>query len=164
MQHQRSALRLASSVVDFHVLNVSDVVTDARQELDKRASLVAGVDAATELASRVRIHHEFMSPAVQRAMDAGGPARTLGHYVSGERIRRAVEECRKPRAFLVCPVCVCSFHRKGDLQERLRHIEATVKQLVDGATDVRSTCADVRYVSGLERSNFSARFCLSFTA
>ncbi|KAH9020846.1 autophagy-related protein 11-domain-containing protein [Lactarius pseudohatsudake] len=125
MQHQRSALRLASSVVDFHVLNVSDVVTDARQELDKRASLVAGVDADTELASRVRIHREFLPPAVQRAMDAGGPARTLDHYASGERIRRAVEECR-------------------DLQERLRHIEATVKQLVDGATDVRSICADAR--------------------
>ncbi|KAH8993373.1 hypothetical protein EDB92DRAFT_396832 [Lactarius akahatsu] len=125
MQHQRSALRLASSVVDFHVLNVSDVVTDARQDLDKRASLVAGVDADTELASRVQIHREFLPPAVQRAMDAGGPARTLDHYVSGERIRRAVEECR-------------------DLQERLRHIEATVKQLVDGATDVRSICADAR--------------------
>ncbi|KAH9026685.1 autophagy-related protein 11-domain-containing protein [Lactarius deliciosus] len=125
MQHQRSALRLASSVVDFHVLNVSDVVIDARQELDKRASLVAGVDADTKLASRVRIHREFLPPAVQRAMDASGPARTLDHYVSGERIRRAVEECR-------------------DLQERLRHIKATVKQLVDGATDVRSICADAR--------------------
>ncbi|KAH9059022.1 autophagy-related protein 11-domain-containing protein [Lactarius vividus] len=125
MQHQRSALRLASSVVDFHVLNVSDVITDARQELDKRASLVAGVDADMELASCVQIHREFLPPAVQRAMDAGGPARTLDHYASGERIRRAVGECR-------------------DLQERLRHIEATVKQLVDGATDVRSICADAR--------------------
>ncbi|KAH8995198.1 autophagy-related protein 11-domain-containing protein [Lactarius hatsudake] len=125
MQHQRSALRLASSVVDFHVLNVSDVVIDARQELDKRASLVSGVDADTELASRVRIHREFLPPVVQRAMDAGGPARTLDHYLSGERIRRAVEECR-------------------GLQERLRHIKATVKQLVDGATDVRSICADAK--------------------
>ncbi|KAI9437447.1 hypothetical protein H4582DRAFT_1954670 [Lactarius indigo] len=117
MQHQRSALRLASSVVDFHVLN------HARQELDKRASLVAGVDADTELASRVRIHRDFLPPVVQRAMDAGGPARTLDHYVSGDRIRRAVEECR-------------------GLQERLRHMEATVKQLIDGAADVRSICAD----------------------
>jgi autophagy-related protein 11 len=101
MRHQRSALQLASTVVDFHMLNISDVLTDARQELDKRASLVAGIDGATQLASRVRIHREFMSPAVQRAMDAGGPARTLDHYVSGERIRRAEEEFREPRlAFL----------------------------------------------------------------
>ncbi|KAI9455244.1 autophagy-related protein 11-domain-containing protein [Lactarius psammicola] len=124
MRHQRSALRMASGVVDFRVLNVSDVVIDVRQRLDKRASLVAGVDTATELASRVRVHREFLSPAVQRAMDAGGPARTLSHYISGERIRRAVEECR-------------------DLRERLRHIEATVKQLVNGATDVRSLCTNV---------------------
>lgn len=98
MRYQRSALRLASSVVDSHVLIISDIVTDARQELDKRAFLVADVDGATDLASRVQIHREFMSPAAQRAMDAGGSARTLGHYISGERIRRAVEEFRKPPA------------------------------------------------------------------
>jgi autophagy-related protein 11 len=103
MRHQRSALRLASSVVDLHVRNVSDVVTDVRQELERRAELVAGVDGAMDFASRVRVHREFMPPAVQRAMDAGGPPRTLGDYVSGERIRRAVEEFRKPRAtFLLC--------------------------------------------------------------
>jgi autophagy-related protein 11 len=103
MRHQRSALRLASSVVDLHVRNVSDVVTDVRQELERRAELVAGVDGAMDFASRVRVHREFMPPAVQRAMDAGGPPRTLGDYVSGRRIRRAVEEFRKPRAtFLLC--------------------------------------------------------------
>jgi hypothetical protein len=36
---------------------------------------------------------------------------------------------------------------KGGLQERLRHIEATVKQFVDGAAEGRSICADARYVS-----------------
>jgi autophagy-related protein 11 len=103
MRHQRSALDLASSVIVSHVLKVSDVVPYARQELDKRAALVAGVDGAMDLASRVRIHREFMSPAVRRAMDAGGSPRTLDHYVSGERIRRAVKEFRKPpRASLVC--------------------------------------------------------------
>lgn len=96
MRHQRSALRLASNIADSHVLSISDVVTGARQELDKRAALVAGVDGAMHLASRVRIHREFMSPAAQRAIDAGGPPRTLGDYVSGERIRRAVDEFRKP--------------------------------------------------------------------
>lgn len=41
----------------------------------------------------------------------------------------------------------CPFHRKGDLQERFSNIEAIVKQFVDGATEGRSICADVRYVS-----------------
>jgi len=58
-------------------------------------------------------------------MDASGSPRTLGHYVSGERTRRAVEECR-------------------GVQERFCLIEATVRRLVDGATEVRSVCADAR--------------------
>ena len=124
MRHQRSALQLASSVVDFHVLNISDVVRDVRQELEKRAELVEGVDGAMDLASRVRIHRAFMPPVVQRAMDAGGPPRALGHYVSVERIRHAVEEFR-------------------GLQERLRQFEETVKQFSDGAAEGRLICADV---------------------
>ena len=130
MRHQRSALQLVSSVVDFHVLNVTDVVADVYQELEKRAQLVEGVDGAMDLASRVRIHRAFIPPAVQKAMDAGGPPRTLGHYVSVERIRRAVEEFR-------------------GLQERLRQLEATVKQFSDGAAEGRLICADVGYVRTL---------------
>lgn len=127
MRHQRSALRIASSVVDSHVRNVSDVVTNVRQELEKRAELVEGVDGAMDLAERVRIHRAFMSTAVQRAMDAGGPPRTLGHYFSVEKIRRAVEEFR-------------------GLQERLRQVEATVKKFTDGAAEGRLICADAGYV------------------
>ena len=133
MRHQRSALQLVSSVVDFHVLNVTDVVADVHQELEKRAQLVEDVDGAMDLASRVQIHRAFIPPAVQKAMDAGGPPRTLGHYVSVERIRRAVEEFR-------------------GLQERLRQLEATVKQFSDGAAEGRLICADVGYVRTLARS------------
>ncbi|KAF8267063.1 autophagy-related protein 11-domain-containing protein [Lactarius quietus] len=116
MRHQRSALQLASRVVELHVLNISDVVSDVHQELDKRAALVDS------------IHRGFMSPAVLRAMDAGGAPRTLGHYVSSEKLCRAVEDFR-------------------GLQERHRRIEATVKQFVDGANEGRSICADVGFVS-----------------
>ncbi|KAF8263102.1 hypothetical protein EI94DRAFT_1832475 [Lactarius quietus] len=79
MRHQRSTLQLASRVAEFHVLNVSDVVSDVRQELDKCAALADSVDGAMYLASRVQIHREFMSLAVLRAMDAGGTPRMLGH-------------------------------------------------------------------------------------
>ena len=67
----------------------------------RRAKRVEGVDGAMDLVPRVRIHREFMSTMVQRAMGAGGPPRTLGYHLSVERIRWAVEEFRKPRAFLV---------------------------------------------------------------
>ena len=62
---------------------------------------VEGVYGAMDLTSCVRTHREFMSTMVQRAMDGGGPPRTLGYHFSVERIRWAVEEFRKSRAFLV---------------------------------------------------------------
>ena len=138
MRHQLSALRLASSVADIHVLNVSDVVADVRQELEKRAQLVEGVDETMDLASRVQIHLAFAPPVVQRVIDAGSPSNTLGHYVSVKKIRHAVEEFR-------------------GLQERLGHVEATLMQYSDGAAEGRLICADVRYVRA-----WHALFC-SFT-
>ena len=53
-----------------------------------------------DLALRVRIHREFMSTMLQRAMDDGGPPHTLGIF-SRLRMRRAVKEFRKPRPFVV---------------------------------------------------------------
>ena len=93
---------------------------NVRQELEKRAELVEGVDGAMDLAER-------LCPPVQRAMGAGGPPRTLGHHFSVEQIRRAVEEFR-------------------GLQERLRQVEASVKKFTDGAAEGRLICADARYV------------------
>ncbi|KAN0130276.1 Autophagy-related protein 11 domain containing protein [Lactarius tabidus] len=141
MRYQRSALRLASSVVDSHVLNVSNAVSDVRQELEKRAGLVDGVDGAVDFASRVRVHREFMPPAVQRVVDTGGLPRTLGDYVSGERIRRAVEEFR-------------------GLQERLHHVEATVKQFADGAAEGRLICADARLLDATVALELSSQSLL----
>jgi hypothetical protein len=46
------------------------------------------------MASRVLIHREFMSSAVQRAMDAGSRARTLGDYVSNDKMRQVADTCR----------------------------------------------------------------------
>jgi len=99
MRCQHSALRIASTVLDLNVLNVADVfdglAAGAQRELEKQATLIASVDADLEMASRVQIHREFMSSAVQRAMDAGSRARTLGDYVSAEKMRHVAETCRR---------------------------------------------------------------------
>jgi autophagy-related protein 11 len=99
LQYQQSALRIASSALDLHLLDVTNVFNSVaagtRQELEKQASLIAGVDTDIELISRVPIHHDFLSPAAQKATNAGDPARTLGYYISSERIRRAVSVCQK---------------------------------------------------------------------
>ncbi|KAF8267645.1 autophagy-related protein 11-domain-containing protein [Lactarius quietus] len=141
MRHQRSTLQLASRVAEFHVLNVSDVVSDVRQELDKCAALADSVDGAMYLASRVQIHREFMSLAVLRAMDAGGTPRMLGHYVSGETLCRAVEDFR-------------------GLQERLLRVGATLKQFIDGANEGRSICADVGLIDGAVALELSSQSLL----
>jgi autophagy-related protein 11 len=99
MRYQQSALRIASTVLDVNVLNVADVfdgvAAGAQRELEKQATLIASVDADLEMASRVQIHREFMSSAVQRAIDAGSRARTLGDYVSGEKMRHVADTCRR---------------------------------------------------------------------
>jgi autophagy-related protein 11 len=103
---QQSALRIASTALDLNVLNVADVfdgvAAGAHRELDKQATLIASVDADLEIASRVHIHREFMSTAVQRAMDAGGRARTLGDYVSNEKMRQVADSCRRTHGGFRC--------------------------------------------------------------
>jgi autophagy-related protein 11 len=105
MRCQHSALRIASTVLDLNVLNVADVfdgvAAGAQRELDKQATLIVSVDADLEMASRVQIHREFMSSAVQRAIDAGSRARTLGDYVSAEKMRHVADTCRKMHGTLL---------------------------------------------------------------
>jgi autophagy-related protein 11 len=99
MRYQQSALRIASTIFDLNVLNLTDVYDGvaggAHRELEQQATLIASVDTDLEMASRVQIHREFMSSAVQRAMDAGSQARTLGDYVSNEKMHQVADTCRK---------------------------------------------------------------------
>lgn len=108
MRCQHSALRIASTVLDLNVLNVADVfdgvAAGAQRELEKQATLITSVDADLEMASRVQIHREFMSSAVQRAMDAGSRARTLGDYVSAEKMRNVAETCRRTHGSSIFPL------------------------------------------------------------
>lgn len=81
MRYQQSALRVASSALDRHVLDVThvsdDVAASARQEFDRQSSLIASVDTDIEMASRVQTHRDFIPPAILRAMAAH---LTLSYY------------------------------------------------------------------------------------
>lgn len=154
MRCQHSALRIASTVLDLNVLNVADVfdgvAAGAQRELEKQATLIASVDADLEMASRVQIHRESMSSAVQWAMDAGSRARNLGDYVSAEKMRRVAETCRRMHGSSIFP----SFFERGsclhvgtdDLRERFHNIGANMKRLSDGAAETRLSFSDTRYV------------------
>ncbi|KAH9973833.1 hypothetical protein BGW80DRAFT_1306660 [Lactifluus volemus] len=143
---QQSALRIASTALDLNVLNVADVfdgvAAGAHRELDKQATLIASVDADLEIASRVHIHREFMSTAVQRAMDAGGRARTLGDYVSNEKMRQVADSCRRTH---------------DDLRDRFHQIETKMKNLGEGAAEVRSSLSDTRILDEAEALDQQSR-------
>jgi len=100
---QQSALRVASTALDHHVLNVADVLDDfvgcALQELEMQAPLIASVDADMEVISRIRIHRNFLSPAALRAMSS-----TLSYYVSSERMHQIVGACRRIHSMLGAPI------------------------------------------------------------
>lgn len=97
--YQHSSLTLSLASLDKRVLQISDAFdefgTGATRELEKQAVLLQGVDADLDVISRVRIHPEFMSTAVQRAIRAGEKGRTLGDYVSNVKMRQVAETCAK---------------------------------------------------------------------
>lgn len=135
------------------MLNVADVfdgvAAGAHRELEKQITLITSVDADLEMASRVQIHREFMSSAVQRAMDAGSRARTLGDYVSNEKMRQVAETCRRTHGIFFDSLFIMArvfIFGTEELQERFHQIEATMKRLSDGAAEVRMSLSDTRYV------------------
>lgn len=96
---QHTALRIASSALDLHVLSLADVFEGlsgaAGRELARQEGLLSGLSADLELAARVPVHREFVSPAVRRAMDAGDRGRTLGDYVSRGKMTQVADNCRR---------------------------------------------------------------------
>ncbi|KAI0266091.1 putative peripheral membrane protein [Gloeopeniophorella convolvens] len=150
LRYQQSSLRIASTALDLNVLNVADVfegvAAGAHRELSKQATLIASVDADLEMASRVQIHREFMSSAVQRAMDAGSKARTLGDYVSNEKMRQVADACRRTH---------------GELLDRFHQVEETMKRLSDGAAEVRQSLSDTRLLDDAETLDQSSQEMLN---
>lgn len=97
LHYQHEALRIAASSLDLHVLAIFDtfdsIATNSRHELAKQASLLEGLNADLELVKRVKIHAEFMSSSVRRAIEAGERHRTLGDYVSSEKMHAVASGC-----------------------------------------------------------------------
>jgi acid stress-induced BolA-like protein IbaG/YrbA len=94
-QHQ--AIRIASTTLDFNVLAISEtfegIALNARKQLEKQSSLLAGLDSDLELISRVGVHVEFCSAAVRMAIEAGDPHRVLGDYVSKHKMKQVADAC-----------------------------------------------------------------------
>ena len=99
LHYQHSALRIASSVLDLHVLAIADVYDGvsvaAQREIDRQDSLLNGLDADLQIVARVHVHKEFMSAATRKAMELGERGRTLGDYVSRVKMRQVADSCMR---------------------------------------------------------------------
>jgi autophagy-related protein 11 len=114
LHSQHSAVQIASRSLELNVLSITDgfdvLAGRARAELDKQAGLLSGLEADLEIIGRVKIHVEFMSPTLRRAIEAGEMERTLGSYVSNVRMRQVADTCTRTHGECCClALCIFAF-------------------------------------------------------
>lgn len=99
LQRQYDAMCVETMSLDRHVLTIvetfNNVAETSRVDLDKQATLLGGVQADLNLIRRVKVHPEFLSPNVRKAIGAGGELRTLGDYVSTVKMKQVADTCAK---------------------------------------------------------------------
>lgn len=126
LHYQQRALQISSSALDHHVLATSDsfeaLEAIAQRELDRQCKLLSGLEADLEIVSRVKVHKEFLSLAVRRAMDAGEKGRTLGDYVSKVKMQQVAASCAGTY---------------GGLKARFEDLQEVMKRLRQGSDQVR---------------------------
>ncbi|KAL0062038.1 oligomeric, coiled-coil, peripheral membrane protein [Marasmius tenuissimus] len=130
---QHEAIRIASVGLDMHVLTAVDTYeslgTVLRNELQKQASLLAGLEADLDLIAKVRVHTAFVSPAVRKAIEAGEKHRTLGDYVANDKMKQVAETCARTHE---------------DLQTRFNAVEQKMSQLRESSDMVRATVSSTK--------------------
>lgn len=139
LRYQHEAIRIATTSLDFHVLAIFDtfdsIAVNAKRELAKQTALLEGLDSDLEMIKMVQIHTDFMSTAVRRATEAGERHRTLGDYVSNDKMRTVAAGCARTHGVCTCvnPQCLVDTgafrglgiafrtHGKGRSQIERRH-------------------------------------------
>ena len=133
MRYQQRAIHISSSALDHHVLTVSEtfdaIAAIAERELDKQQKLLAGLEADLEIASRVKVHKEFLSVQMRQAMEAGDRGRSLGDYVSKAKMQQ---------------VAANASNSHEDLKARFEDIQETMARLRRGSDGVRHTAGNTR--------------------
>lgn len=57
--------------------------------------MLGGLEADLDIIRRVRVHTDFVSPTVRKAIESGEKHRTLGDYVSNVKMMQVAETCAK---------------------------------------------------------------------
>ncbi|KAI0716665.1 hypothetical protein C8Q76DRAFT_794930 [Earliella scabrosa] len=135
LHYQQRALFISSSALDHHVLATTDsfegLASIAERELEKQAKLLAGLDADLEIASRVKVHKEFLSVGVRRAMEAGEKGRTLGDYVSKVKMQQVAASCVKTHE---------------ELKTRCEEVREAMSRLSRGSDEVRHAVGNSSWI------------------
>ncbi|KAF8637910.1 hypothetical protein AX17_002533 [Amanita inopinata Kibby_2008] len=146
LHRQYDAMRVATMNLDRHVLTItetfSNIADTSRTDLEKQAVLLSGVQADLNLIRRVRVHVEFLSPNVRKAIEAGGEPRTLGDYVSTVKMKQVADTCARTHE---------------DLKLRFGQVENIVQQLSDGAGYIRSIVANRELLEDADSSRKRAQ-------
>ncbi|KAJ2933973.1 hypothetical protein H1R20_g3142, partial [Candolleomyces eurysporus] len=141
VHYQHESARIAATSLDAHVLVILDtfdsIATNSKRELDKQTILLGGLSADLELISQVRIHVEFMSNAVRKAIEAGEKHRTLGDYVSSAKMKTVADACRRTHE---------------ELKAKYEQTELAVSRLKEGADIIRATLNEVRLIQDADSS------------
>ncbi|CCM04884.1 uncharacterized protein FIBRA_07079 [Fibroporia radiculosa] len=131
LSFQNAALNIASSALDLHVLEITSVfdgIAEAvRRELDKQSALLDGLDGDLAIVERVSVHKEFLSDKVRRAIDDGDRGRTLGDYVSRDKMRMVANNCKRAHE---------------ELRALFREVQETMLRLSGGAEEIRTAVVD----------------------
>ncbi|EIW55097.1 uncharacterized protein TRAVEDRAFT_172756 [Trametes versicolor FP-101664 SS1] len=143
LHYQQNALRISSGALDLHILATSEgfeaLSNIAQRELDRQAKLLGGINADLEIVSRVKVHKEFLSASVRKAMEAGDRGRTLGDYVSKVKMEQVANSC---------------MNTHEDLRARFEQVQEAMSRLSLGGDEVRHA---VTNLSSLEEGEASAR-------
>lgn len=138
MHYQQRALGISSGALDHHVLTVSDgfegLAAIAERELEKQGRLLGGLDADLEIASRVKVHKEFLSPTMRQAMESGDKGRSLGDYVSKVKMQQVAASCQKTH---------------DELKSRFEDVQEAMARLSRGGDEVRHAMGNNAYVGSL---------------
>ncbi len=133
LHYQQNALRISSGAFDLHILATSEgfeaLSNIAQRELDRQAKLLGGINADLEIVSRVKVHKEFLSASMRKAMEAGDRGRTLGDYVSKVKMEQVANSC---------------MNTHEDLRARFEQVQEAMSRLSLGGDEVRHAVTNLR--------------------
>ena len=149
---QLEALGIASRSLDLNILSLSEgyepFAQGTRATLEKQASLLADLDLDLAAVAAIRVHTDFLSPSVRKGIEAGDRPRTLGDYVSYEKMRQVASGCGESYGMFKTPPSTLDsqFPLKETLKNHFEEAEEAMTRLIEGADQIRSILQTTRSV------------------